>query len=64
MPAYHPKVVFEPRQIGPTDWQIRLHCPGAELQYVEGFKSEAEAKSWPGSLEGQAWLEAHGWTEK
>jgi hypothetical protein len=64
MAAYDPKVVFEIRQIGPTDWQIRVHCPGAELQYVDGFKSEAEAKNWPESLEGHAWLKARGWTEK
>jgi hypothetical protein len=64
MAAYDPKVVFEPRQMGPEEWQIRLHCPGAEIQYVEGFKSEAEAKNWPESPEGQAWLTARGWTEK
>jgi hypothetical protein len=64
MAAYQPKVICEARQVGPEDWQIRLHCPGAELQYVEGFKSEAEAKNWPESPEGQAWLQARGWTEK
>jgi hypothetical protein len=64
MAAYHPKVVFEPRQIGQEGWQIQLHCPGAELQHVDGFKSEAEAKNWPESLKGQAWLKAHGWIEK
>jgi len=63
MVAYDPKVVFEPRQLGPEDWQIRLHCPGAELQSVDGFKSEAEAKNWPESPEGQAWLKERGWIE-
>jgi hypothetical protein len=64
MAAYHPELVFEPRQIGPKDWQIRLRCAGAELQRVEGFESEAEAKNWPESPEGQAWLKAHGCIEK
>jgi hypothetical protein len=61
MAQVYPKIIFEPQKIGEGDWQIRAHCPGAELQYIKGFKTEADARKWPGSDECGIWLKARGW---
>jgi hypothetical protein len=52
--------IFEAQRIADDDWQIRVHCPGAQIQYITGFKSEAEAKEWIASGGRQAWARAWG----
>jgi hypothetical protein len=56
-----PEIIFETQQIEENDWQIRAHCPGAELEYIKGFKSKAEAEKWPASSKCQDWRAKRGY---
>lgn len=56
-------VIFEPQMISDSDWQIRAHCPGAELQYITGFKSKAEIEEWKTSVRCQEWLKQRGYAK-
>jgi hypothetical protein len=53
-------VIFEPQQIG-DEWQLRLHCPKAKIEYVNGFKSKAEAEKWRETTECQNWRARRGY---
>lgn len=55
-------VIFEPQQIG-DEWQLRLHCPGAKIEYIKGFKSKAAAEKWSETAECQKWREQRGYLE-
>jgi hypothetical protein len=61
MAETHPEVFFEPQEIGKDDWQLRVMSQGAELEYVPGFESKAEAEKWRDGPECQAWLKMRGY---
>jgi hypothetical protein len=41
-----PRVVFKLKRIAEGDWHIEAHYPGAEVRYINGFKSKAEVDEW------------------
>jgi hypothetical protein len=45
-----------------NEWQIRAHCPGAEIQYITGFKSKAKIEERLASSRREAWLRERGYT--
>jgi hypothetical protein len=53
-------VIFEPQQID-GEWQLRLHCPKAKIEYVKGFKSKEEAEKWRETQECQNWRARRGY---
>jgi hypothetical protein len=55
-------LIFEVPQLG-DDWQLRVHGPGAEIEYIKGFPSKAAAEKWPASQDGQAWREMRGYAK-
>jgi hypothetical protein len=62
MPESRAKVIFDaiPTKSG-DEWQLRANLPGAVIEYIRGFKTEAEAKAWPSSPAGNAWKRAKGY---
>jgi hypothetical protein len=56
-------VVFKPKQVAEGDWQIEAHCPGAEIRYINGFKSEAEVQAWLAGSHWHVWLAEHGYAD-
>jgi hypothetical protein len=54
-------IIFEPQRIAEGDWQIRVHCPGAELKYINlGFKTRAEVDEWLAKGLQHEWLKSQG----
>jgi hypothetical protein len=56
----HDGFVFEPQKIG-NEWQFRVHCPGAEVSYIHGFASKAQALDWLAGVGRPSWIK--GWNE-
>lgn len=40
------RVVFKPQRIAEGEWQIEAHYPGAEVRYIKGTTSKADADDW------------------
>lgn len=58
-----PRVTFKLKRVAEGDWQIEAVCPGAETQWIKGFKTKAEVDEWlQGSLRID-WLRAHGYAK-
>jgi hypothetical protein len=58
-----PRVIFSTKRIADGDWQIEANCPGAEIRYIKGLTSKADADAW---LEGErkiAWLRSQGYAK-
>ena len=53
-------VNFLVRRIPDCDWEIVAHCPGAIVDYIDGFKNEHEATEWISGSESRKWIEDHG----
>jgi hypothetical protein len=58
-----PRVIFSPKRIADGDWQIEAHCPGAEIRYVSGLTSKAEADEWLAGDKKIAWLRSQGYAK-
>jgi hypothetical protein len=58
-----PRVIFKHQRITDGDWQIQAHCPEAEIQYVNGFKSKAEIDEWLAGAGKIKWLRSHGYAK-
>jgi hypothetical protein len=56
-------IFFESQEIGQNDWQLRFMSRGAELEYVTGFTSKAEAEKWRAGPECQACLKMRGYAK-
>jgi hypothetical protein len=40
------RVIFSAMRIADGDWQIEARGPGAEIRYINGLTSRAEADEW------------------
>ena len=58
-----PRVTFSPKRIADGDWQIEVHCPGAEIRYVVGLTSKADADEWLAGDKKIAWLRSQGYAK-
>jgi hypothetical protein len=56
-------VIFKRQKIAEGDWQIQAHCPGAKIEYINGFKSEAEIEEWLASSRRQDWEKLRGYAK-
>ena len=59
-----PRVIFSSKRIADGDWQIEAHCPGAEIRYIKGLISKADADEWLAGERKIAWLRSQGYTTK
>jgi hypothetical protein len=57
------RVIFKHQRIADNDWQIQAHCPGAEIQYITGFKSKAEIDEWLAGTGKITWLRSQGYAK-
>ncbi len=55
-----PRVIFSTKRIADGDWQIEAHCPGAEIRYIKGLTSKADADEWLAGERKIAWLRSQG----
>jgi hypothetical protein len=58
-----PRVNFSTKRIAGGDWQIEAHYPGAEIRYVRGFTSKADADAWLDGERKIAWLRSQGYAK-
>jgi hypothetical protein len=58
-----PRVIFSSKRIADGDWQIEAHCPGAEIRYIKGLISKADADEWLAGERKIAWLRSQGYAK-
>jgi len=58
-----PRVVFHPKRIAESDWQIEAHFPGAEIRYITGLTDKADIDDWMGGSRKIAWLRSQGYAK-
>jgi len=58
-----PRVIFSTKRIADGDWQIEAHCPGAEIRYIKGLTSKADADEWLAGERKIAWLRSQGYAK-
>jgi hypothetical protein len=58
-----PRVIFSSKRIEEGDWQIEAHCPGAEIRYIKGLTSKADADEWMAGERKVAWLRSQGYAK-
>jgi hypothetical protein len=58
-----PRVIFSSKRIAEGDWQIEAHCPGAEIQYIKGLISKADADEWMAGERKVTWLRSQGYAK-
>jgi hypothetical protein len=58
-----PRVIFSAKRIAEGDWQIEAHWPGAEIRYIKGPTSKAEADDWLAGERRVAWLRSQGYAK-
>ena len=58
-----PRVIFSTKRIADDDWQIEAHCPGAEIRYIKGLTSKADADDWLAGERKIAWLRSQGYAK-
>jgi hypothetical protein len=58
-----PRVIFSSKRIADGDWQIEAHCPGAEIRYIKGLTSKADADDWLAGERKVAWLRSQGYAK-
>jgi len=51
-----PRVVFQPKRITETDWQIEANIAGSEIRIIGGLTSKADVDDWMGGNRKIAWL--------
>jgi hypothetical protein len=57
------RVVFKIKRIAEGDWQFEANYPGAEIRYIKGFKSKAEADEWLTGTGRIDWLRSQGYAK-
>jgi hypothetical protein len=57
------RVIFSAKRIADGDWQIEALGPGAEIRYIPGFTSKAEADEWLAGERKIAWLRSQGYAK-
>jgi hypothetical protein len=57
------RVTFKIKRIAENDWQFEAHYPGAEIRYIKGFKSKAEADEWLAGTGRINWLRSQGYAK-
>jgi hypothetical protein len=57
------RVVFKIKRIAEDDWRFEAHYPGAEIRYIKGFKSKAEADEWLAGSGRIDWLRSQGYAK-
>jgi hypothetical protein len=58
-----PKVTFKLKRIAEGDWQIEAHYPGADVRYIKGLTSKAEADEWLQGSHKIDWLRSQGYAK-
>ena len=58
-----PRVIFKHKRIAEDDWHIEAHYPGAEVRYVKGLKSKADADDWLLGTRRIDWLKSQGYAK-
>jgi hypothetical protein len=58
-----PRVIFQPKRITETDWQIEASMPGAELRIISGLTSKADVDDWMSGNRKVAWLRSQGYAK-
>jgi len=58
-----PRVIFKHQRIADGDWQIQAHCPGAEVQYINGFPNKSEIDEWLAGAGKIKWLRSQGYAK-
>jgi len=57
------RIIFKIKRIAEGDWQFEAHGPGAEIRYIKGFKSKAEADEWLAGTGRIDWLRSQGYAK-
>ncbi len=57
------RVIFKPKRIAEGDWQVEVHCPGAEIRYVKGLTSKADFDDWIQGSRRIDWLRSQGYAK-
>ena len=57
------RVIFSTKRIADGEWQIEAHCPGAEIRYIKGLISKADADEWLAGERKVAWLRSQGYAK-
>jgi hypothetical protein len=57
------RIIFKIKRISEGDWQFEAHGPGAEIRYIKGFKSKAEADEWLAGTGRIDWLRSQGYAK-
>jgi hypothetical protein len=57
------KVTFRLNRIAEGDWQIIAEYPGAEVRYIKGLTSKADADDWLTSSRKIDWLRSQGYAK-
>ena len=58
-----PRVIFKLKRIAEGDWQIEAHYPGAEIRYIKGLTSKADADEWLQGRRRIDWLRSQGYAK-
>jgi len=58
-----PRVVFVPKRITETDWQIEASIPGSEVRIISGLASKADVDDWISGPRKVAWLRSQGYAK-
>jgi hypothetical protein len=58
-----PRVVFQPKRITETDWQIEATIPCAEVRVISGLISKADVDDWMAGNRKVAWLRSQGYAK-
>jgi hypothetical protein len=57
------RVIFKLKRVAEDDWQIDAHGPGAEIRYIKGLKSKADADEWLNGTRRIDWLRSQGYAK-
>lgn len=57
------RVIFKIKRIAEDDWQFEAHCTGAEIRYIKGLKSKADADEWLNGPRRIDWLRSQGYAK-
>jgi hypothetical protein len=58
-----PRVVFQPKRITETDWQIEASIAGADVRIISGLTSKADVDDWMNGDRKVAWLRSQGYAK-
>jgi hypothetical protein len=58
-----PRVVFQPKRITETDWQIEASIAGSEVRIISGLTGKADVDDWMAGPRKVAWLRSQGYAK-